>query len=561
MIVGMQIRRITIQRYRGLQRFTWDPSPGVNCLIGPGDAGKSTVLAAISLLLAPYPAGTCSEFDYHRRQVADGFEIEAVITLPPAGALAGERSQLFVRGWADGAVTDLPDEDGAEPVLVCRVRGTPDMEAVHEIIPASGDPMPFSVALRKKLMLARLSGEERASRDLRIGSGSVLDRFLGRVDLRPSLHQAVATASRQLELPGDVAGAMEKLSGLFDGAGLPDALHLGLIPGPGMSLSGMVALLHGEDPATAIPFAMSGTGTRQLALLEMSSSLAGADPILVMDEPERGLEPYRQRAAARRLVEMVGEHGQAFVTTHAPYVLRCMPQDAIWRLRGGDTAVRFEGDPIAKLLRDDPPAFFAPVPIFCEGATEVGFLEELLPRPLERPLDAAGIHLIDGEGQPNVLKLIRAFVATGVACAGFVDNEATDPEIRRRLAASCTLFVWEGAINIEDAIARHLPLEQLPLVLAWAEEAKEIPQRQLADQLVGFIEGAKNRDIGDLVLAHGEEAVRRGLYAAMTPKKGAWFKTRVGGAVLARGLREAGMPQPIRSQLADFVRRLKAMLP
>ncbi|HYH17983.1 MAG TPA: AAA family ATPase [Azospirillum sp.] len=557
----MQIRRITIQRYRGLHQFAWSPSPGVNCLIGPGDAGKSTVLAAIALLLAPYPVGACSEFDYHKRQVADGFEIEAVITLPPTGALAGERLPLFVRGWLNDALTDLPDEGGAEPVLVCRVRGTPDMEALHEIIPASGEPVPFSIPLRKKLMLARLSGEERAARDLRIASGSVLDRFLGKIDLRPSLHQAVAAASQQLALPDGVADAMAKLSGMFDGAGLPAALHLGLIPAPGMPLSGMVALLHGDDPATAIPFAMSGTGTRQLALLEMSSSLAGADPILVVDEPERGLEPYRQRAAAKRLVELVGDNGQVFVTTHSPYVLRCMPQDAIWHLRDGGAAVRFEGDPITRLLRDDPATFFAPVPVFCEGPTEQGLLEELLPGPLGCPLDAAGIHLIDGEGQPNVLNLIRAFAVAGVSCAGFLDNEDFDPEIRRRLAASCTLFIWNGAVNIEHAIARYLPLEQLPLILDWAEEAKDIPRRQLEDQLLGHIGGARTRDFGGLVEANGEEAVRRGLYAAMTPRRNAWFKTRLGGAVLARGLLAAGTPPQIGAQLMDFIRRLKAMLP
>jgi hypothetical protein len=75
----MQIRLLTIQRYRGIQAFTWKPNAGINCLIGPGDTYKSTVLAAISLLLAPYPLGACSEFDYYRRRISDGFEIEAYI--------------------------------------------------------------------------------------------------------------------------------------------------------------------------------------------------------------------------------------------------------------------------------------------------------------------------------------------------------------------------------------------------------------------------------------------------------------------------------------------------
>lgn len=557
-ISDMQIRRIKVQRYRGLNDFTWCPGPGVNCLIGPGDSGKSTVLAAISLLLAPYPAIACSEFDFHRRQVADGFEIEGVITAPPDAVIAGERCAPFVRGWLDGAVTDLPDEGGAEPVLVCRVRGTPDMEAIHEIVLAAGE-MPFSVGLRRKLMLSRLSGEERASRDLRIGSGSVLDRYLGRLDIRPALHQAVATASQQLALPTEVSDSMRGLTELFGKAGLPDALHLGLVPAPGTSLSGMVTLMRGEDPATAIPLAMSGTGTRQLALLEMSSSLAGENPILVVDEPERGLEPYRQRAAARRLSDLVGEEGQAFVTTHSPYVLRCMPEDAIWRLRDSSSAIRFEGTHIVKLLRDDPAAFFAPVPVFCEGVTEIGLLDVVLRKVLDGPLDAAGVHLINGGGQPKVLDMIRAFADAGVPCAGFLDEENFDPVIRRSLAERCTLFIWNGAVNVEDAVTRFLPLEHLPRILEWAEVAKDIQQRHLADQLTAELGGEKTRDFAELVAVHGEEAVRRSLYSVMSKRR--WFKSEVGGAVLARGLIEIDMPAEIRSQLWDFVKRLKAMLP
>jgi hypothetical protein len=49
----MHIKRLVISRYRGIEALTWDPSLGVNCLIGPGDTGKSTVLSAIGLLLAP----------------------------------------------------------------------------------------------------------------------------------------------------------------------------------------------------------------------------------------------------------------------------------------------------------------------------------------------------------------------------------------------------------------------------------------------------------------------------------------------------------------------------
>ncbi|MGH9631622.1 MAG: AAA family ATPase [Bryobacteraceae bacterium] len=75
----MHIKRLIITNYRGLDSLTWDPSPRMNCLIGPGDTGKSTVLSAVGLLLAPYPVQQASEFGYYRRRVQTGFTIEAYV--------------------------------------------------------------------------------------------------------------------------------------------------------------------------------------------------------------------------------------------------------------------------------------------------------------------------------------------------------------------------------------------------------------------------------------------------------------------------------------------------
>ena len=46
-----RIRKIEIANFRGIQSLAWQPAPGINCLIGPGDSGKSTVLDAIDFCL------------------------------------------------------------------------------------------------------------------------------------------------------------------------------------------------------------------------------------------------------------------------------------------------------------------------------------------------------------------------------------------------------------------------------------------------------------------------------------------------------------------------------
>lgn len=59
-----RIRRIEIANFRGIQRLAWCPAPGINCLIGPGDSGKSTVSDAIDLCLGARHNVQFSDADY-----------------------------------------------------------------------------------------------------------------------------------------------------------------------------------------------------------------------------------------------------------------------------------------------------------------------------------------------------------------------------------------------------------------------------------------------------------------------------------------------------------------
>ncbi len=46
------IRHISIQNFRAVRQAEWCPGPSLNCLIGPGDSGKSTIIDAIDWCLA-----------------------------------------------------------------------------------------------------------------------------------------------------------------------------------------------------------------------------------------------------------------------------------------------------------------------------------------------------------------------------------------------------------------------------------------------------------------------------------------------------------------------------
>jgi putative ATP-dependent endonuclease of OLD family len=556
----MQIRQITIRRYRGIEDFTWKPRPGVNCLVGPGDSFKSTVLAAISLLLAPYPLGPCSEFDFHRRRLAYGFEIEAFIGNLDLAALGTDQRLPPLFGWENNRPVPLP-EGNAEAVLRCRVRGTPDLELIYELpIEGTEQAPPFTSALRRKLMLARLAGEERASRDLRLGTGSLLDRHLKTSDMRGSVHAAIADATADMEIPQASQDALAAITRTFGAAGLPTDLHLGLVPTQGNALVGMVALVSGPSVTEAIPLTHAGSGTKQLALISLSAALLGSAPILVIDEPERGLEPYRQRAVTQQLTELSGRDGQIFLTTHSPTILSTLPAGSVWRMRQGQEPVCFDGAPLTKLLADDPETFFCPMPILCEGVTEMGIIDQLLPAALGKSLEQSGVHPVDGNGQPNVLTIAEAFIGSGMRCSAVLDNEASYSGRRRAIEQHVAGLVWRDAVNIEDAVCKWLPMDGLFALLPHAHEASQTAVRYLEDQIFQSMPEADRRNTArDLrTSAYPEPIIRTAFYNAMHGRS--WFKSRHGGRILARALTTIGMPAEIERQFADFVVKLRLLI-
>ena len=60
-----RIRAIEVSNFRSLKEFKWFPSSGINCMIGPGDSGKSTVLDAIDLCLGARRNLQINDADFH----------------------------------------------------------------------------------------------------------------------------------------------------------------------------------------------------------------------------------------------------------------------------------------------------------------------------------------------------------------------------------------------------------------------------------------------------------------------------------------------------------------
>jgi putative ATP-dependent endonuclease of the OLD family len=176
------IYRLSIERFRGVVSLVWQPTRGVNLILGGGDVGKTTILDAIGLLLSPVNTSNVSDTDYYERKIEAGFVIEAVMSLPPGSGISNQLKASWPWEWTgdDLTIPRMEDDGGqtGEPVYRLRVRGTEDLELSHEIVQPDASVDPFPVGLRRSIGLVRLGGDDRNDRDLRLVQGSALDRLL-----------------------------------------------------------------------------------------------------------------------------------------------------------------------------------------------------------------------------------------------------------------------------------------------------------------------------------------------------------------------------------------------
>ena len=560
--VEVIVRRLRIQRFRGIEDLTWDPAPGVNCLVGPADAGKSTVLAALARLLTPRPPGPPSEYDYFQRDLDAGFEVSAIV-----GDLSDElllKAGGSVIGWLDGKTTPLPDEGGAEAALNCRIQATGDFEVAYELLDGNGNASLFSSGLRRVIRFARIPTEDIAHNELRLGRGSLLERAIGGEGLRAPVTNALAQASADMALPESVANAVTDLIASFDEGGLPTELSIGAVTPEGGALLGLLGLLVGEDVLRAIPLARAGSGTRRLALIHLAMRALTEDPILAIDEPETGLEPYRQRALIRSLRDSVANSGQVFLTTHSATVLDSLGADEVWRFSQERPPLGFGANKhLAALLEDSADAVLARVPILCEGPTEAGVLDPLLDVKATlagTPLYDRGVFLSSRGGQPQVLDEAQALLTVDLSFGLFVDNEEEHSGRRAALEADarCAFGTWQSVRNIEEAVAKWVPLDQLDDLVEMAANNLNKKVDSLRQQVCERAGAPGKKSVADLASETDEETARVGLAVAM--QEGNWFKSEPRGRALGRWLQERGVPAEIDSVVEAFWKEIEQLL-
>jgi putative ATP-dependent endonuclease of OLD family len=557
------IRRLTIKGFRGIKSLEWHPQPGMNVILGGGDVGKTTLLDAVSLLLSPINPATFSDAEYHRRDLANGFTIEGVMDLPGDTLVNQQSKPSWPWEW-DGKAPVIPTlGDGAvpgAPVYVLRVCGTPDLELNYEIVQPSGETDHLPTGLRRAIGLVRLSGDDRNDRDLRLVQGSALDRLLSDKALRSRLGSQLAKSDVKDALENEAKETLVALDQAFEKNALPNKLDLSITGAQGITITALIGLTADRE-GVQLPLSSWGAGTRRLAALAIAEHDQKACPITLLDEAERGLEPYRQRLLITKLQSGVS---QVFVTTHSAAVVAAATSAAIWYLDSSGQIGCLERAKISRHQRVQPETFLSRLAIVAEGAAEVGFVSALLEKALGASTDQHGIFVSDGGGHESTLGLLQALSDSRLLFGGFVDDEGKHSGTLEKLGAKLgtLLFKWKSGC-LEQNIINVMPSEALANLINDPDGSHTGERlRTLADRLdlvpkdFAEIQAKVGDQLRELIIGAATGSVPPGKEAqAKEYKKHCqrWFKTVEGGRELLTKVFAFGLWPRLKDELLPFV--------
>ena len=413
----MRIVYLEIENFRGIKSLAWAPSPRMNCLIGPGNSTKTTVLDAIELCLNPRSYIFADDCDFFGLDIERPVRITVTLAGLPTDFKTEDRYGLHLRGWNQLA-TKIEDEPGAglEEALSITVIIDQSLEArwsIHNdrIDAAEKDPPTVRYKDAKRFATNRLGPY--AERHLGWGRTSVLTRIGDTTEGYNLQLAAAGRAARTAFRASDqsvfkkAVDRAEELSKLF--AVPVRGKFSAELDVQGVSItSGGIALHDGS-----LPLRRLGTGSSRLLVSALQHD-AGPPHIAIIDEIEHGLEPHRVARLLKYLKTPKGAadaaQPQIFATTHSPVVIRELTAPDIFAVRSvvGVTtiapvsAVAKDPETAQRHLRGTPEAFLARKVLVGEGRTEQGLARGLDAWWIDKDYDSfalQGAVAIDGGGK------------------------------------------------------------------------------------------------------------------------------------------------------------------
>lgn len=537
-----RIRKIEIFNFRGIRALTWLPSAGINCLIGPGDSGKSTVLDAIDYCLGARRNVQFSDADFFNLDVKHAINIRLTIGELGDALKNFDTYGLFLRGFdpATGAVEDEPEKE-LETVLTLTLSVESDLEPVWTLISdrATAQNVVRNLTWADRVELSPTRIGALAESNLGWRRGSVLNRLTDeKADASAALVQAARDAREtfgddaapQLAETLRIVGEAAKELGIDVGANVR-----ALLDAHAATFAGGTISLHNEE---GVPLRGLGIGSTRLLIAGLQRKAAAQSSVVLVDELEHGLEPHR-------IIRFLGSLGakektppplQIFMTTHSPVALRELSgtQLSVLRETDGQHVVMNVGtdDGIQGTIRVYPDAFLAPSVLVCEGASEIGLirgLDQYFTTRGETSLSARGIALVDcgGGDADRPFERAAAFHKLGyrVAVLRDDDKKPTASVEKAFTDAGNAVFSWREDRALEDELFISLPDAAVTRMLDYAIEL--YGDTLVDNHIKSATQGAKTLASvqAEPIIAGFTIETRAMLGKAARGKQASWFKS------------------------------------
>jgi putative ATP-dependent endonuclease of OLD family len=536
-----RIRRVQISNFRSIRALDWVPSAGINCLIGPGDSGKSSILDAIDFCLGARRAASFGDTDFFGGQVSSPIAIALTLGALPDSLKSLEVYGEFLRGYnpATGTFEDEPSA-GCETTITLRLIVESDLEPSWSLYSdrAAGAGLERGLYWKDRASIASARIGSYASSNFSWNRSSVLNRLTeDKLDLGEELANAARDARLKFgsQASAQLGASLDLVTKTAHGLGVPIGISAqALLDAHSVSINDGAIALH---DSAGIPLRLLGTGSSRLLLAGLQRAAAGSASVALVDEVEHGLEPHR----LTRLLHSLGAKDsnlplQVFMTTHSPVAVRELAGNQVFVVRSGGAFHQiFEvgmADDIQSTVRADPEAFLARSVLVCEGASEVGFARGMdqywVSQGSESFFSRGGAFVDVGGSEPDrCYKRGMALLRLGYRVMVLLDADkvATPSLVAAFRAAGGQELSWRPGRTLEDELFSSLSNTGVQSLLYRAVDflEAEMVNSHIQSQSSGGMNFAS-------VIAEGQStgylpATRALLGVASRKGKNSWFKS------------------------------------
>lgn len=480
----MKLTSIEVKNFRGIKQasVSFPIDSRIICLIGPGDSGKSSLLRAIEWALWPSWSLIVTDMDFYNCDTSSPIEIAVSITELPKALQKEDKFGLYLRDY-EKVCLGLDDEPTDGGILILTIQLTIDqtLEPKWNVITSRSDPKPINQKDRRLLSFGIVGFDH--EKDFQWGRSSVLQKY---ADSKDTLHSAFTQAMRtaventSLEALDQIAPELKNIGRQY-GVSFNGDIHNRLLMQNG-SYSTTVGVFDDK-----VPFAQRGLGSKRLLSIGMNVNAYECGTLVLVDELETGLEPYRISTLINQLRMQFKDSGQLILTTHSRSVVcECDVKElCVVNNSAGELVIHrlsaieeISGD-VQGIIRGEPDSFLCKRIIVCEGKTEIGLLrslDEVLFDKTGTRFAHFGVGMALGGGGNKFFNLARLLKTCGYDCCilmdSDIDNEEAEKDVMEELGIK--VFSWDKGNAIEEQIFQDATIQCAEQLIAYAVELKGI---------------------------------------------------------------------------------------